>query len=330
MSENVRERPLVSVVVPTYNRADMLADALVSVYEQDYRPIELVLVDDGSEEDVEAVFLSWAGGKIAEAEFFVQYIRQENLGGNAARNNGIQNAKGEFIAFLDSDDLWHSEKISKQVALLQEASDVGAVYCGLQHVYLGSGIVVKPEARGYPSGSILDKMLVHDVTAPTSTYMVRKDVFGIVGAFDKQLQARQDWDMWIRIAARYHIGVVPEVLVDYREHDGVRTASNPEKEINAYRAILKKYKNLLASRPLHIRLAAKASYFRRMGRVHFHQGISVPKAFGYQLLSILYWPFAFDSYAALLGMLLPATLRQNIRRAWNRVFSATALGIRSH
>lgn len=413
--------PLVSVVIPTYNRAHLICDALDSVKAQTWRPIEIIVVDDGSEDETEAVVDRWVsevrgrksevrgletGGDGAQNalecggsdtaleseaginlepnllkpkpdevrdDFVVCYVKQPNLGGNPARNNGIRNATGEYIAFLDSDDVWHAEKLEKQMAVfrrsevgdqrsevgpvkdaftdqggprsvgsgqhqepgtknqaLSTGSAIGAVYCGLQHWYVDEGRVEPPAPRDYPAGNILNQMLVHDVTSPTSCYLVRKSVFEEVGVFDEELQARQDWDMWIRVAARYAIGVVPEVLVDFREHSGVRTASNPQKEINAYKAIMEKYADLRAACCFKVRRAAKASFYRRMGRVHFHQRISVPKAFGYQLLAILSWPFGFDSYAALFGMLLPRDGRQALHRAWNRMFGSTPLAIRSH
>jgi hypothetical protein len=206
---------------------------------------------------------------------------------------------------------------------------MGAVYCGLRHWFADEDRV-EESPRDYPSGDLLSQILVHDVTAPTSCYLIRAAVFCEVGLFDETLQARQDWDMWIRVAARYSIGVVPEALVDYREHAGVRTASDPWKEIKAYRTIMEKYANLRAAQSFHVRQAAKASFFRRMGRVYFHQRISTFKAFGFQFRAILAWPFIFDSYAALFGMLLPRGGRQMVHRGWNKIFGSTALAIKSH
>ena len=235
-----------------------------------------------------------------------------------------------MIAFLDSDDLWHADKLEKQAAVLLANDKAGGVYCGLRHVFVESGFVQKPSPREYPEGNLLSQMLVHDVTAPTSTYLLRASVFEQVGRFDEQLQARQDWDMWIRLASKYEIRVVPEVLVDFREHGGDRTATNPQKEIDGYHTIMKKYASLRGQRTFAVRQAAKASFYRRMGRIYFHHKISILKACAYQTRAILSWPFVFDSYAALFGMLLPASFRRMVHQVWNRMFGATPLAIKSH
>lgn len=325
----LEDKPLISVVVPTYNRAHLILDSLNSVYQQSYRPLDLIVVDDGSTDDTVTVVRDWMGA-IASEDFSVRYVCQSNQGGNPARNRGIEAAKGTLVAFLDSDDIWHPEKLMKQAAVLLADEKMGGIYCGLQHVFIESGVVQTPSPRAYLRGDLLYQMLVHDVTAPTSTYMVRAIAFEQMGCFDEQLQARQDWDMWIRLASRYEIGVVPEVLVDFREHSGDRTATNPQKEIDAYHAIMEKYASLRARCPFSVRQAAKASFYRRMGRVYFHHKISVVQAFIYQISAILNWPFAFDSYAALLGMLLPGDFRQSLHRIWNRAFGATTLAIKSH
>lgn len=326
----LKNNPLVSVIVPTYNRDHIIIDALKSIFNQTYRPLEIIVIDDGSTDNTKSVVQNWAQAYRNENTLSVRYIHQTNQGGNPARNHGIKEASGKFIAFLDSDDLWHANKLEKQMAVMQSASDIGGVYCGLRHVFLESGVIQPPSPRKYPDGDLLHKILIHDVTAPTSTYLIRAEAFEKVGSFDKDLLARQDWDMWIRLATQYKIGVVPEVLVDYREHEGVRTASNPQKEINAYKAIMGKYAHLRSQCPIAVRQASKASFYRRMGRVYFHQKISNSQAFGYLVCSILNWPFVFDSYTALFGMLLPKQFRGYLHMTWNRYLGSTGLAIKSH
>lgn len=320
---------LISIVIPAYNRARFLPDALNSVKQQSHRPLEIIVVDDGSSDDTEQVVCDWRQ-QYATAELKVLYQFQKNQGGNAARNSGIRIANGAYIAFLDSDDLWHPEKLKKQIEAITYFPDSGAVYCGLRQVVFETGVPEEPSPRAYPAGRLLNQILVKDVTAPTSTYMVKAQVFADVGYFDESLQARQDWDMWIRVASKYRIEAVPEVLVDFRLHQGERTASNPMKEVNAYRQIMEKYAHLRAACPLPIRQAAKAAYFRRLGRVYFHHQLGYVKAFYFQIASIFCWPFAFDSYAALVGMLIPAKFRLVIRKLWNGIFGATPFSIKSH
>ena len=320
---------LVSVIIPNYNREDLVLDALYSVYNQDYKPIELIIVDDGSTDSSVQAIRSWIKNQ-DKADFTCKLIEQKNGGGNVARNKGIANASGDLIAFLDSDDLWDKDKLSKQVAELHSRQGVGAVYCGLRHVAYPSNNVIEDANRSYPQGELLAEMLVKDSTAPTSCYLVRKEVFEKVGSFDTSLQARQDWDMWIRISAEYRIHAVKKALVSYRHHEGERTASNPLKEIKAYQRIRSKYKHLYAQLPFLKRQKANSAYYKRMGRVHFHHKISTSKALWYYVIAILSYPLDFDAFAALAGFFFPKELRRTIHLLWNKVFAKTRFAIRSH
>ena len=320
---------LVSVVIPTFNRAEMLADALTSVAQQSYRPIELIIADDGSTDNTAEVVQ-----KLVEQHqttgFELSYYRQKNQGGNPARNLGIQHARGEYVAFLDSDDCWDANKLELQIAEIEKDPNAGAVYCGVRHVKASTGEVTEPTNRIYPSGDILSQMLVRDVTSPTSAYVVKKAVFDLVGCFDVDLQARQDWDMWIRVASVSNISCIAEPLVDFREHEGIRTASNPMKEIHAYARIMEKYRDLRVQQNWLVNCAAKSAYFKRMGRVHFHHKISTSQALIYLFKAVLCWPFDFDAWAALVGVLIPSGVRAKMHRIWNRLFGRTRFGIRSH
>ncbi len=320
---------VVSVIVPTYNRESLVLDALESVKSQSYRPIQLVIVDDGSSDSTVQVVDTWRLDN-EESDFKIDVTTQPNSGGNVARNKGISLTTGKLISFLDSDDVWHPHKIELQVAEILKDEKIGAVYCGLQHVVLPSNQVTSKQKHDYPTGRLLAKILICDVTNPTSTYMVRRAVFEKVGVFDETLEARQDWDMWIRIASKFHISCVPEILVDFRDHDGPRTISNPQREITAYSKILTKYENLYRELTWVQRRMAYAAYFRRMGRVYFHKNISWFKAVGFSIRSILNWPFAFDSWAAFVGMFLPTNFRQQLHRCWNLIFGKTWFAIRSH
>ena len=182
----------------------------------------------------------------------------------------------------------------------------------------------------YPTGDLLRQLLIRDVTAPTSTYLVRRDLLEAVGGFDESLEARQDWDLWIRLAAETQIGCVAETLVSIREHPGPRTYTDPLREVRAYRQILAKYRHLEVRFGRSTRCQRYAAYYRRLTRVYSHRQLSRLRALGYGVQSIACWPFAFDSYAALAGVLLPRDLRGRLNRLWNGWFENTALAIRSH
>ena len=328
-SQNVC-RGWVSSVVPTYNRSDLLLNSLESIRQQSYRPIEIVVVDDGSTDDTLSVVHKWAKQYSEPETFVIRWASQTNQGANAARNRGAEEAHGEFIAFLDSDDQWLPQKLEKQIAILQSNMDIGGVYCGMRNVDLVTGDKETVLPRAYPEGDLLRQLLIHDVTEATSAWVVREKCFNHVGMFDASLPARQDWDMWIRLSEKYKIGCTPEVLVELGNHPGERVRSKAYREIDAHQTIFRKYAFLRAEFPFWVSLAARSAMYRRRGRVYFHRGISRKKAFFLYLLAILVWPFNFDSYAALTGMMLTAELRRKTRSIWNRIFGKTRLAIKTH
>jgi glycosyltransferase involved in cell wall biosynthesis len=320
------EGPLVSVVIPTYQRAGLIRDALESVAAQSWRPIEAVVIDDGSSDGTESVVTGWA----ENADIPVRYVWQENAGGNAARNAGIAHAGGEVIAFLDSDDLWHPDKTERQMRLLGGPDEFGAVYCALRETDAATGRILNEPAMTCPQGDLLDRLLVRDETAPTSAWLVRRPLLQDVGGFDEDLRARQDWDLWIRLAAITRIGAVAEPLLSLRHHDGPRTASDPTRELMAYAAIRAKNRALLRSRPLGVRLAARAAFHRRSGRVRLHYMGERGRALAHYVAAVCLWPVEADSWAALVGWFLPGAFRARLRAGWNRVFGNTRFAIRSH
>lgn len=318
---------LVTVVIPTYQRAHMIADALNSARGQGFRPLEVVVVDDGSTDETDSVVKDWQARNL---EIPVQYIWQENAGGNAARNAGWRAATGEFVAFLDSDDTWHPDKTQKQIDLLNSDRTCGAVYCGLQEIEARTGEAIGTPSLASANGDLLDELLISDVTAPTSAWIIRRDFLEQVDGFDDALPARQDWDLWIRLAAVTGIGAVEAPLLFLRHHDGPRTASDPTRELRAYSAIRRKNRALLKTKPLHIRLAALSAFHRRSGRVKLHYMGARGAAFLHYLAAIIVWPFNLGNYHALLGWFLPQGLRQKLRRGWNSLFGNTRFAIRSH
>jgi GT2 family glycosyltransferase len=322
--------PLVSVVIPTRNRAGLLAGALESVASQSHRPLEVIVVDDGSTDETAQVFEAWRLQQSRDRRLTVRMVRSDEVGANAARNLGCEEATGELVAFLDSDDRWDRRKVACQVQRLNERPQAAGVYCGVQNRRLDTGEVASPPPRSYPEGDLLRQLLVCDVTAPTSCWLLRLACLEEVGGFDERLPARQDWDLWIRLAEKYKIVAVPQVLVDEGQHPGERIRSNPTRELLAHRMIFQKHRSTRKSLPLSVTLAAQSAMFRRRGRVMFHHGLSWPRAFSWGIAAVAVWPFDFDSYAFLAGMLLPGAVRRPLHRGWNRVFGATPFSIRSH
>ena len=318
---------LVSVVIPSYNRAHLICDALDSVVAQTYRPIEIVVVDDGSTDATADVVEEWLKRPCNDT-VMLRFVVQEKRGKNPTRNRGILESTGGLISFLDSDDRYRPLKVQKQVARFAD-SQVGAVYCGIANVDMTTG-ETETLAHAYPEGRLFERLLVKDITNPTSTYMVRRSVLDRVGLFDEAISGRTDWEMALQIARDHAIAAVPEPLVEFRAHGGARTATFPEREIAGFRHIRRKYADDIASLPVRARMAARSTYYRRMGRVHLHSKLSRSKALGYYLAAVACAPAEFDNWAAFTGFFLPGRLRGVINRYWNRVFGASRLAIRSH
>jgi glycosyltransferase involved in cell wall biosynthesis len=202
---------LVSVVIPTYNYGQFVGEAIESVLSQTYRPLELIVVDDGSTDDTQEV--------LARFEGRIHSLSQENQGLSAARNAGIRLAKGEYLAFLDADDYWMPDKLARQVPVLECSPDVGVIYCGMQMLWTETGATRVQGCLPRWQGDIR-RLLLEDnrVTGGPSAVLVRRECFDRVGLFDESIRSIQDRDMWIRISRHYHFAYVDEPLILYRLH----------------------------------------------------------------------------------------------------------------
>jgi glycosyltransferase involved in cell wall biosynthesis len=193
----------ISVVIPTYNRVSFLKDAIGSVLSQSYRDFELIVVDDGSTDETPELLLSY-GKKI-------KVITKANKGPSAARNRGIKAAKGKWIAFLDSDDVWKPDKLEKQVQFIKDNPDIKI--CQTEEIWIRNGKRVNPRKKHeMHSGWIYEQCLPLCIVSPSSV-MIHRDVFEKVGFFDETMPACEDYDLWLRIAPYYPICLVREKLI---------------------------------------------------------------------------------------------------------------------
>ncbi len=202
--------PKVSVVIPVYNAMTYLSDTLNSVLQQTFSDFEVLIIDDGSTDNIQA----WVAQNITDPR--VRLIPQANQGLSAARNTGIANAQGEYVAFLDADDLWKPTKLEVQVHYLDNNAAVGLVYNWIA-VIDAEGKPTGRVWRGDIEGDVLEEVLQRNIIDCPSV-LVRRKCFLDVGVFDRTLRSVEDWDMWIRIATRYHFAVTREALVYYRQH----------------------------------------------------------------------------------------------------------------
>ena len=211
----------VSVLIPTYNRAEYLRQALESVFAQSLAPWEVIVVDDGSTDHTAAVAGSF-GPK-------VRYVRHEsNRGISASRNSGLEAAQGEVIAWLDSDDLWEPAFLATVIPLFEADSSLDGVYTGLMRIDAAGNVLPQVSVRVDPAPELYSS-LVQECFIQTSTFAARKKCYAEVGGFDPEFDICEDYDMFLRLARVCTIAGVPEPLVRYRVH-----AKNTVSDANAH------------------------------------------------------------------------------------------------
>ena len=194
--------PTVSVIIPTYNRAWAIREALDSILAQDYRDFEIVVVDDGSTDNTQQILESYPQ---------VCVVRQDHLGVSAARNAGIARAAGPLIAFLDSDDWWLPGKLSVQVGFFHTNPD--ALICQTEEIWIKNGVRINPKKRHKKySGMIFERCLELCIVSP-SAVMMKRCLFDKIGRFDETLPVGEDYDLWLRVSCRFPVYLIKAPLV---------------------------------------------------------------------------------------------------------------------
>jgi glycosyltransferase involved in cell wall biosynthesis len=194
----------VSVIIPTYNRAEKVLRAISSVLSQTYEDFELIVIDDGSDDHTRE-------GLSRFKDHILLLNHTENMGVSAARNSGIEKARGEFIAFLDSDDQWMPEKLEVQIDFFRENPDI--VACQTEEIWIRKGIRVNPKNRHLkPSGDIFEPSLKLCLVSP-SAVMLKRSLLDEVGLFDERFPVCEDYDLWLRISKKYPIYLIKKALV---------------------------------------------------------------------------------------------------------------------
>jgi len=232
---------LVSVVIPTHNREKLLIRAVKSVLNQEYKNLEIIVVSDGSTDGTDD-----AMKRISLTDKRIKYISYSPAkGGNHARNIGIKESKGEYIAFLDDDDTWHENKIKDQLEVFRSDPNIGLVCTGFYSIYEGEEFKTPFIPRPLYDSS--KEILLRNCIGSTTTVMVkRSDVFK-AGLFDEDLGAQQDYDLWIRMCQITKIGVLKGYYVDYYNYPSANQISQyTNKYETAIKYIEEKYSKLLS------------------------------------------------------------------------------------
>lgn len=299
--------PTVSVVIPTHNRAPLVAGAIKSVLGQTFQDFEIVVVDDASQDDTPEVVAGFQDCRI-------RYLRNAVSRGDAgARNVGIRSSTAPYIAFLDDDDEWMPEKLAQQIEKFEQSlGEVGAVYAGCLTIDDASGKilgVVLPDKRG----DLRDEIFVRNHVT-TSSVMIRRECFEQLGLFDENIPYCSDYDMWIRISEKFHFECIRTPLVRYRVHQN-KLSMNFGKVIRGQEILLRKYGARLARNR-----RSFSKYHRDLGLLHTFNGDGHQ---GRKALSqaIRVFPLDVKNYAIYLLTFLGGEVIEKLAEAKETVFA---------
>jgi glycosyltransferase involved in cell wall biosynthesis len=299
---------LVSAIIPTYNRSELVMRAVQSVLNQTYSNIEVIVVDDASTDDTHerlAVF--------SDRIHYVLIPHQAKAGG-PARNVGIEASRGDYLAFLDSDDEWLPDKIAKQVAVLDNP-DIHVVYCDA--VYLDDdGNILRLQRERY-RGNILSHLFADNIiSGSASAVMLRRSCFAKVSLFRTDLVTRDDWDLWIRLAFHFSFDFVPEPLV--RIHIGANNIQSTYGAAVLARSLSELYEGLLTNPETreyvlrHWRECQSAISYFVGGNLYWDGDLSAARrAF---LRSVRWSPIQKRAYIQLIKTFLPPGLVSGLKR----------------
>lgn len=232
--------PQVSVILPTYNRAQLLKEALDSLEKQTFKDFEVLVIDDGSTDATNDIIKTYRSKINLRSIAF-----SDNQGVSSARNQGIRESSAPWVAFLDSDDLWLPEKLAVQMEYLKQHPDIQI--CQTEEIWIRNGKRVNPMNKHQKSGGdIFRRCLELCVVSPSATIINRK-LLQEVGPFDETLPACEDYDLWLRISYRYPIELIPEALIIKRGgHADQLSRQFPAMDYYRIQSI----KNLLMNHPL--------------------------------------------------------------------------------
>lgn len=274
---------LVSVVIPSYNHGKYIAETIDAALAQTYQPLEVVVVDDGSTDNSAEVLASF-GDRI-------RWFAQKNSGVSRARNWGAGESRGEFIAFCDSDDVWVPQKLEKQIARFDDP-EVGLVYCGIQRVD-GERVPFSDPVVVGMSGHIstrISQLQIVGVPLISSTSIVSRRCFDVVGGFDPALAYSADWDFWRRAAGNFKVDFVPEVLVMYRVHRSSWTRNVKALSDDMQRAFSKMFSD--PATPDEVKKRRRQCYGKLYLAISgsYLEAARLGPAIGYGLRAIAQWP----------------------------------------
>jgi glycosyltransferase involved in cell wall biosynthesis len=274
----------VSAIITTYNYGRFVVDAVESVLAQTYPHVEVIVVDDGSTDDTTLRLQPYMGR--------IRYVHQENSGVDAARNHGIRLAAGQFIGLLDADDMWHPQRLQRQMQFIADHPQA-AVIAADTIIDLTNGWPVLSDAT--PAGAVSIEQLVIRARFAPSSALIRKDCFDVVGLFRSNISGAADRDMWIRLAARYEITLLGLPLMFYRNHgQNMSTAAAHMDEVDRrmLRAVFSEIPVLQKRRVLRRKAF---SYAASMASFLYTAAGNQRAALAMIIQSLVLWPFSYEA-----------------------------------
>ena len=226
--------PSISVVVPTYNAEHTIFKTVKSVQKQTFSDLEIIVINDGSTDRTLELLQSITDQRL-------KIFSYKNGGLPVARNRGISHARGEFISFIDADDLWTPDKLELQLAALQQHPEAGVAYSWNSYFMDGQEESVFPYDPVFFEGNVYDKLLVNNIVGNGSNILVRRKAIESVGEFEPTLKSCEDWDFYIRLAAKWHFVVVTKHQILYRQSSNAMTSKVDVMEKEALRIVEKAY-----------------------------------------------------------------------------------------
>ena len=229
--------PQISVIIPTYNAEDTIVETIQSVRQQTFQDFEIIVINDGSQDKTVELLQTIKDERL-------QVFSYENGGLPAARNRGISHATGQFIAFLDADDLWTADKLELQLKALQQNPAAGVTYswtCFMEVDEQGKAASFLPSPQYSFAGNVYQNLLVSDFIHSGSNTLIRREAIESTGEFDPILKSCEDWDYWLRLASKWHFVVVPKHQILYRRTSGAMSSKVEVMKKEALIAIEKAY-----------------------------------------------------------------------------------------
>jgi len=234
---------LVSVIIPTYNRAEFIERALFSVFSQSYKNVEIIIVDDGSTDNTKDVLSKYSDS--------IKYIYQDNMGVSSARDKAVSHAKGKYLAFIDSDDEWLPNKLENQLKEFNYADNIAIVACNATVIELdGSKIPLNPKSKYKENISNFYHIFSYPYLGIPNV-IILKSVFNEAGGFNESLNTAEDIDLFIRISVKHNVRRVNEILTIVHETKGSLSsnANGYDDNIKVFKDIKVKYKELFINKP---------------------------------------------------------------------------------